>query len=179
MFDTINERKKVMKKVLHSLPSPLTKTVEEGKAAIVGGAVRAYFENNPPRDIDIFFFDRERYETLITKFEVEKKAEGIHTIHNHDPPIDLIFEEECRSVQDCIEQADFDIAAGCYSEGKFFLPDGYEKAIADRKMTLKNLLYPQACFERFMRYKRYGYSCSVKDVKRIIQIWNENTTEEK
>jgi hypothetical protein len=168
-----------MKPATFDIPEILGEAVETGKAAIVGGAIRSYYENTQPRDIDIFFFDRERYETLITQFEVVKKAEGVYTITDHDPPIDLIFEEECTSLQDCMEQADFDIAAGCYSNGKFTLPDGYETAIADKKMKLKNVIYPQACFERFMRYKRYGYTCTAEDVKKILQIWSKNTTKEK
>ena len=163
-----------MNTIIDLLPAPLMKEVLDGRAAIVGGSVRAYFENKTPRDIDIFFFDKDNYEQLVLELKCNKKDNGIHTFKWERLTIDLVLEEGCHSVEICCEKADFDIAGGCFSQNNFLLPYGFENAIRTRTMKLCNLQYPQKTFSRLMKYKQYGYTCSSDDVRTILLAWQDN-----
>ena len=157
---------------LSLLPEEIAHEVRGGRAAIVGGAVRAHFERSLPRDVDVFFLNPTNYVTFVKKFDCTKKDDGIHTFTWQGMSIDLILDSGCESVEICVERADFDIAAGCYYKREFVLPDGFREAVKKRRMRLLNVQCPQVTYARFLRYKRYGYSCSVSDVCAILRAWH-------
>ncbi len=147
---------------IFDIPAVAHFDVQKGRSAIIGGRVRSLLENTTPHDTDIYYFNEDAYFTIIETLDAELtfKAEyiTIHKVTGYKYPIELIFEPAKKSVQDCIDLAEFDICAGCYSEGKFFSPPGLKKAVVRRCMRFLQTKYPDISMDRLRKYLEYGYS---------------------
>ncbi len=159
------------------LPDILIREVEAGRAAIVGGAVRSQFEGRVPKDVDVFVFEKSNHERLTTTLGAQPKegSDGFVSILASEITIEIVHLPEWNSPSECLKRADFDVAAGVYSAGKFYLPDGYEKAIACRKMRfLGTTEDPQRSYDRFLKYNRkYGYTID-SSIEALLRLWQNN-----
>lgn len=159
--------------LLH-LPERLIREIEEGRAAVVGGAVRAYCERKAPRDIDVFVFDKTNYVGLAAAVGAALKPEthGAVFALSGEVPIEIVHLPGWSSALACGARADFDIAAGVYSGGRFFLPAGYEEAIKNKKMRfLGKTENPQHSYARFLKYNReYGYRIDAS-IHALLRLW--------
>lgn len=156
------------------LPEILIREIEAGRAAVVGGAVRAQFEGRVPKDVDVFVFERSNHERLAAILGAQPKegSDGFVFILAGKVPVEIVYLPEWESPSACLKRADFDIAAGVYSAGKFYLPDGYEQAVVNRRMRfLGTTEDPQRSYDRFLKYNRkYGYKID-SSIQDLLRLW--------
>lgn len=156
------------------LPEIFIREIEAGRAAVVGGAVRAQFEGRVPKDVDVFVFEKSNHERLAAELGAQPKegSDGFVFILAGQVAIEIVHLPGWDSPSACLTRADFDIAAGVYSAGKFYLPEGYEQAIAKRKMRFLGVTEdPQRSYDRFLKYNRkYGYKID-SSVEDLLRLW--------
>jgi hypothetical protein len=149
--------------------------VEEGRAAVVGGAVRAQFDHTKIKDIDVFVFSRENYDHLVCELGAEplEDVQGVYTLPG-EVPIEIVFEADCGNTEQCVAHADFDIAGGVYSAGRFYLPDGYAEAIKGKVMHFLRAVNPRHSYFRYIKYNReYGYRID-SSIRELLRVWRES-----
>ncbi len=169
-----------MRSFLLYLPERLIREIEEGHAAVVGGAVRTHYEGKQPMDVDVFVFDKANHIALATALGAQPKPETDGAVFNLSGkvPIDIVHLSGWTSASECVAHVDFDIAGGVYSAGRFYLPNGYEKAIKNKKMCFLGATEDsQRSYARFLKYNReYGYRID-GSVQVLLQQWRKETEE--
>lgn len=165
---------------LSYLPGCLIREIEEGRAAVVGGAVRTHYEGKPPVDVDVFVFDKANHTALAANLGAQPKAETEGAVFklSGEVPIEIVHLSGWTSASSCGAHADFDIAGGVYSAGQFYLPDGYEEAVKNQKMRFLGATEdPQRSYGRFLKYNReYGYRID-DSIQVLLRQWREETEE--
>lgn len=167
---------------LSYLPEQLREVVEEGRAAVVGGAIRCRFEGTVPTDVDVFYFSQEEYGHDTARYgavPVEGTDGLVAEFAHNGMRIELAFQPGLVSIADCVAAADFDIASGAYSAGKFSHAPTFLEAV--RTKTFRYLSptlvagSAQRSYQRNIKYSlEYGYriDASVRD---LLRRWREET----
>lgn len=167
-----------MKPFLAQLPEILLKEIELGRAAVVGGAIRCSFEGKPSRDIDVFIFDKDNHQRLVKLLEAQpkEKSNGHVFVLNRQTPIELVCLPGWNSPEVCLAKADFNVAAGVYSKGRYFLPKGYAKAVKNKNLRFSGSTDdPQASYDRFIKYNRkYGYVID-ESINALLLLWQQRS----
>jgi len=162
---------------LSYLPERLIREIEEGRASVVGGAVRAQFEGRQPADVDVFVFDKADHVALVEALGATPKPETDGAVFelSGEVPIEIVHLSGWSSASACVTRADFDIAGGVYCAGRLHLPDGYEEAIKNRKMRFLGVTEdPQRSYGRYIKYNRkYGYRIDLS-INELLRVWRES-----
>lgn len=162
---------------LSHLPETILREVEEGRAAVVGGAVRSHFDHTPVADIDIFVFSQEKYEEIVRQTGASEVAGSDGRISRipGEVPVDLLWIETHSSAEECVKQADFDIASGVYSAGRFMFAPSFQEAVATRQALFLGSDNPQRSYFRYLKYNRqYGYRIDGGSLQRLLAAWSES-----
>jgi len=166
-----------MFKYLSYLPEALIREVEEGRAAVVGGAVRSQFDGTQLKDVDVFVFCQENYRHLVQMLgaqEVPGTEGHVHTVPGREVSIELVFEVGHSSAQACVDHADFDIASGVYCGGQFMYCAGFLEATKNKTMRFLRTQDPQRSYSRFIRFNRkYGYRID-SSIRELLRIWKNS-----
>lgn len=163
-------------KFLSYLPECLVREIEEGRAAVVGGAIRTHHEGRPPVDVDVFVFEKANHATLVAALGATPKpgTDGAVFELKDEVPIEIVCLSGWSSAIACVTRADFDIAGGVYCAGQLCLPDGYREAIQSKRMRfLGTTEDPQRSYARFLKYNRaYGYRID-DSIRMLLRLWKE------
>ncbi len=159
---------------LTHLPDRLIQEVDEGRAAVAGGAVRAEFDGTPLNDIDVYIFSQENYVRLVEELgAVEVPGTNGYAFALLDAPgkptIEIVYTTKRTSMETCIKYADFDIASGTYCAGQFGWDPGFPEAIKTKIMRFfrEGTASPEGSYRRYVRYiRQYGYAidASIQDL---------------
>ena len=157
---------------IFNIPEAVHRQIQNGCAAVVGGAIRSKIEGTSPHDIDVYFFDKEKYTSVVAqtgaKIKYRDKDITIFIIPGLCP-IELIYEYEKKSIEDCIGLADFNIASGCFYCGEFILPNEYTESVRQREMVFLKALYPHITLQRLWKYLQYGYTIEKTNLARLYR----------
>lgn len=161
---------------LSYLPGRLVREIEEGRAAVVGGAVRTHYEGKRAVDVDVFVFDQANHAALAEALGATPKPDTDEAVFELPGVvrIEIVHLPGWSSASACSARADFDIAGGVYSAGQFYLPDGYEEAIKNKRMRFLGATEdPQRSYARFLKYNReYGYRID-SSVGELLRAWRD------
>ncbi len=164
------------------LPEELREVIETGRAAVVGGAIRCYFEGAVPTDVDVFYFSQEEYESDVVRYGAVpvEGTDGLVAEFVHDGMrIELVFQPGLVSVADCVAAADFDIASGVYSAGEFSYAPSFLEAIRTKTIRYLSPMLgagsARLSYQRNMKYSlKYGYRIDAS-VQELLRRWREET----
>lgn len=142
----------------------------EGESYVAGGVFRSIALGNPPKDIDVFFYNVGGYNNAVERFRRSKKylemyatprSMGFKHISS-DMVVDLV----CYQFGDpytVIDRFDFTVC-----KAAFFLKDGaykfahhpwFHKHIESKKLVSSGIIEnPDAFFNRLIRYVGYGFT---------------------
>ncbi len=165
---------------LASLPDKIREALETGRAAVLGGVVRAEFDGTKTLDIDVYVFSLEEHRRLVGELsavEVPGTNGWVYALNgnNGGPAVEIIFEPACVSVETCVAHADFDIASGCYSAGQYAWAPSFPEATRTKTMRWlpRGAGTPQRSYARYLKYNReYGYRIdgSIQD---LLKAWKQ------
>lgn len=164
---------------LTPLPSLLRREVEEGRAAVVGGAIRSHFDHTQLNDIDVYVFSKEDYDRIVRELNgrpVDGTDGLVHIVPDSLVEIEVIFAAACGSAEQCVANADFDIAGGTYCAGEFHLPEGFLEATSNKVMHFCHTHDPQRAYWRYIKYNReYGYRID-SSIQTLLSLWQERSS---
>ena len=162
---------------LSHLPAVIVREVEEGRAAVVGGAVRAEFDGTRLEDVDVFVFSKEDHDRLFRETGAREvpETDGYVFVIDGDVPVELVYEPACTDAQKCVAHADFDIASGVYSAGQYYWAEDFLEAVKTKTMRFLQTETPKKSYARFVKYNReYGYRID-SSIQQLLRIWREST----
>lgn len=165
---------------LPHLPDKVLEVVEAGRAAVLGGAVRAQFDGTQSPDIDVYLFSQEEHRHLVEELgalEVPGTNGWVYTVNSNTggPAVEIIFEPACVSKEACVAHADFDIASGCYSAGQYAWAPSFPEATQTKIMRYLpgGAGNPQRSYSRYLKYNReYGYRID-GSIQELLSAWKQ------
>jgi hypothetical protein len=163
---------------LANLPDKVLEVVETGRAAVLGGAVRAEFDGTKLADIDVYVFSQEEHGRLASELravEVPGTNGWVYAVPgiNSGPPVEIIFEPACINVGACVARADFDIASGAYCAGQYAWASSFPEATKTKIMRFlpAGAGTAQRSYMRYIRYNCvYGYRID-GSIQKLLELW--------
>jgi hypothetical protein len=145
------------------LPPCLAQAVENGLAAVVGGAVRAEFDGTRVNDIDVFVFSSRLHRRLVGELDCVEKPDTngavyVHSVDASSVPVEIVYQPGWTSAAQCSAKADFNISSGVYSAGKYTWHPSFPYAAKNKRMRLLRTDFAARTYERCLKFKQeYGY----------------------
>ena len=144
---------------------------------VAGGCFKNIFNNERPKDIDVFFNDEAGFTEALTNFDAkfDKVYENDNTVcfNVNEQNVELI-KSQFGGVQQMLDRFDFSIvkfAVYIDNEGamRARYHDKFFEHLLQRKLVLLNTaILPVNTFERALKYTRYGYSLCLESKQILI-----------
>jgi hypothetical protein len=163
------------------------------KGFIAGGVFKNIFNDEPIRDIDLFFENESDYKQTLEYFQKDKNYGKLYEnnncyafYHKIDKTYIELVKRQFGTPQQIIEIFDFSIVRAAYfkqenEDGginyKFIYVDRFFEDLHQKKLVIdiepNQIPLPANTFDRAFKYQRYGYSlCRESKVKLIEALRN-------
>ncbi len=191
------------KEVSLDIPASIKSLVSLCQAAgdgcfIAGGAVRSIYEKECPRDIDIFSYNTDAfnsmktllsgYEGIVPEFENPMLARFKKYDHSSDKKIfeysiDLVVPRVAEYLltvgtpESVIAHFDFTVSrAAIISHKKALVDMGFKKDCKNKRLVIGHIVCPLSTVQRIGKYAKKGYTIGTKEVLKLFMEYQKRDT---
>lgn len=163
--------------IVDRLPSTIVQCINQGQAAVVGGALTTLYLGRQPLDIDVFVWESSHHkkcsDSLRASRYTETKTGQNYSVWRKEasldtPKIDLVFMPP--SLKAILDRVDFRIRRIAYSKGKLIADRHFLSDLAKR-----SLIYTGQGFDLYKtalaigRYKKKGFTITPREADKIFR----------
>lgn len=150
---------------------------------VAGGAVRSFFENTPPNDMDVYFASDKDFElfkswlgqqaNVVTIMESEKHEKVLWG----DVELDLM-KKWFDTPEDSLYSFDFVVCSAAVAHDHLVFHHDFFMCLGARSLQLNNAhVNPVNTLMRMQKYAKYGYAMSPEEVKKLIGVIENRETD--
>lgn len=137
---------------------------------IAGGALRSFFSNQEPTDIDVYCQDQSTHAKILTQLEAKLKLKSHFTNRNTVTLGEFdIVKHFYSDPFECIDDFDFTICCAAVTKDELYIHTDFFQDLAARELICNNTQHSVKSIKRAFKYQSYGFTLPDKELIRLTK----------